>query len=457
MSDIIKEFISEYGPNIVLTGDDISNRASSYWDSSPITAKAIIKPKTTEQISKIIKRCNEVGQIIVTHGGLTGCAKAADTTPDHIAISLENMTKIEEIDEIGGTITVEAGAILETVQQVALEKGFYYPIDLGARGSCTVGGNAATNAGGINVIRYGMMRNHVLGLEAVQADGTIISSMNKVIKNNAGYDLKQLFIGSEGTLGIITRVIVKLETAPKSCQTALVGLNNFSQVTTFLNHMKTETGSRLSAFEVMWGNYYKAVTEPDGHRAPMDRNHPYYVITECTGSSPDSDEVIFMEALESALEKNIIDDAIIPKSDQERQTIWTVRENFEPILKNKPLFLYDVSLPIKYMEDYISQVQKNIATTWPKSHCYVIGHIGDGNLHFMIIPNEDGNNLHEKSNEMVYDPLKGYGGSVSAEHGIGHEKKKWLSHSRTQEEIALMKSIKRTLDPNNILNPGVIF
>ena len=457
MTDFISKLSSEFGEAAVLTGASISNRASSYWDATPISAKAIIRPQTTEELAKIVKRCHDAGQIIVTHGGLTGCAKAADTTSEHVVISLERMNKIEEIDEIGGTITTQAGAILETVQKTVADNGFYFPLDLGARGSCTVGGNAATNAGGINVIRYGMMRNHILGLEAVLADGTIVSSMNKVIKNNAGYDLKQLFIGSEGTLGIITRITMKLETAVNNYQTALVALDDFSSVIKFLMHMKKKTGPRLSAYEVMWGNYYRAVTGENGHTAPMDRGHPYYVITECTGTHEQSDELIFMDALESALENELINDAVIPKSEGERKSIWTVREDFEPILENDPLFLYDVSLPIKNMEKYIEDVQKNISDIWPNAACYVIGHIGDGNLHLMICPMIGDESLHETSNKIVYDPLKEIGGSVSAEHGIGNEKKAWLSHSRSQIEIELMRNLKRSLDPKNILNPGVIF
>lgn len=457
MTDFITKLSEEFGDAAVLTGTSISNRASSYWDATPICAKAIIRPQTTEELAKVIKRCHDAGQIIVTHGGLTGCAKAADTTPEHVVISMERMNKIEEIDKIGGTITVEAGAILETVQQTVAENGFYFPLDLGARGSCTIGGNAATNAGGINVIRYGMMRNHILGLEAVLADGTIVSSMNKVIKNNAGYDLKQLFIGSEGTLGVITRITIKLETAVNNYQTALVALDDFSSVISFLMHMKKCAGPRLSAFEVMWGNYYQAVTGENGHTPPMDRNHPFYVITECTGTHPQSDELIFMDALETALENGLINDAVIPKSEAERKSIWIVREGFEPILENDPLFLYDVSLPLKNMEKYIENVQEAISNTWKDAACYVIGHIGDGNLHLMVCPMTGNESLHEKSNEIVYGPLKEIGGSVSAEHGIGTEKKAWLSHSRSQIEIDLMKKLKKTLDPKNILNPGVIF
>lgn len=457
MIDIVEDIKNTIGENAVLEGSDISNRASSYWDTTPISAKAIIKPKNTDEVSLILKRLNDQKHILVTHGGLTGCAQAANTTPDHIALSMERMNKIIEIDEVGGTITLEAGAILENVQNTVAEKGFFFPLDLGARGSCTVGGNAATNAGGINVIRYGMMRNHILGMEVVLADGTILSSMNKVIKNNSGYDLKQLFIGSEGTLGIITKLIVKLESSPKSKETAIAALNSFSNVIRFLNHMKKEASSSLSAFEVMWGGYYDAVTIEGEHKAPISRNAPYYVITECTGTNPDHDQDAFISTMEKAFDEDIIQDAVIPSSEQQRIEIWNVREGFEPILTNDPIFLYDISLPIIHMEEYVREVETNIAKTWSNSDCFVIGHIGDGNLHLFICPKEGDETLHHKSNEIVYDPLKRFGGSVSAEHGIGIEKKGWLSHCRSDTEIILMKTLKKTLDPNNILNPGVIF
>ncbi len=457
MGEFLEKLISDFGNKTITTGDVLANKASSYWDPTPIFAKGMARPSSTEELSQIVKCCNEQGQIIVTHGGLTGCAQAANSTKDHLIISLERMNAIEEIDEIGGTITVQAGAILENVQKAVAEKGFYFPLDLGARGSCTVGGNAATNAGGINVIRYGMMRNHILGLEVVTADGTILSSMNRMLKNNAGYDLKQLFIGSEGTLGIVTRLVIKLETASKSTQTALCALDNFGSVINLLQHMKKKTGPRLTAFEVMWGTYFDAVTEEGFHKSPMNRGYPYYVITECSGSNPETDDAIFMSAMEDALETNLIRDAVIPKSEAERNSVWIVREGFEPVLTNKPLFLYDVSLPIKDMESYIDQVHKSLQETWPEMVCYVIGHIGDGNLHLMVCPREGDDSLHDLSDQLVYGPLKEIKGSVSAEHGIGHEKKKWLSHSRSAEEIELMKLLKRTLDPNNILNPGVIF
>jgi len=329
-----------------------------------------------------------------------------------------------------------------------------FPLDLGARGSCTVGGNAATNAGGINVLRYGMMRNLVLGMEVVLADGTILSSMNQMLKNNAGYDLKQLFIGSEGTLGVITRLVVKLSPKPVTCYSALLALEDFDAVTALLQKTRRDLADTLSAFEVMWGEYFKGVTGEEGHRAPLRRDHKYYILIEAEGGDPETDEDRFNRALESCYEAGLIVDAVIPKSEAERRALWDIRENFEPILDPKPVFLYDISLPIIEMDDYVNSVKKALKEKWLDCEFYVLGHIADGNLHFFIRPNAEHDMLHYACDEIVYGILTKHRGSVSAEHGIGVEKIDWLSHSRTQEELELMKLLKRTLDSKNILNRG---
>jgi FAD/FMN-containing dehydrogenase len=362
------------------------------------------------------------------------------------------MNAVEEIDPIGRTATVQAGAVLQHVQETVAEHHLLFPLDLGARGSCTIGGNIATNAGGINVIRYGMMRELVLGLEAVLADGTVISSMNRMLKNNAGYDLKQLFIGSEGTLGVVTRAVLKLKEAPAGEYTALVALRHFDDVTGLLKFMERKLGGQLNAYEVMWGNYFKAVTEPGYHRAPMDRDHPYYVVMEAAG-----DAEPFMAALEQAAEDELIVDAIIPKSQAERDAIWGIREDFEAITNIHPTFLYDVSLPIMHMDEYTRRVASGLEKRWPGCCCYVLGHIGDGNLHFFVQPGFGDMSLHPESDREVYGPLTDFGGSVSAEHGIGLEKKGWLPSSRSEPELELMRHLKRSLDPRNLLNPGKVF
>jgi FAD/FMN-containing dehydrogenase len=456
MTDLIAALRGASSDDAVLDSGRIADRATSYWNNAPMRAAALVRPRTTAELSAVLKLCNERGQSVVTHGGLTGCVEGAITRSDDVVISLERMNAIEEIDAIGRTATVQAGVVLQKLQQTVKEQGLYFPLDLGARGSCTIGGNVATNAGGINVIRYGMMRQRVLGLEAVLADGTIVSSMNRMLKNNAGYDLKQLFIGSEGTLGIVTRVIVQLEEAPISRNSAMLALDSFAQVTALLKLLQRRLGGQLCAYEVMWGEYFHTVTSPGRQRAPMGRDHAYYVMLEAEGAQPESDEAAFVAVLEDAMEQELIVNAVIAQSESERRALWEIRENFEAVFLNKPIFLYDVSLPIRDMDGYIREVQQRLKQRWPDSICNVIGHIGDGNLHLFVHPGVAGEGLHTQSDDDVYAPLQAIGGSISAEHGIGTEKRARLPISRSAIEIELMRTLKRSLDPNNILNRGKV-
>ena len=437
----------------MLTGTDVAARATSFWNEAPMQARALVLPRTTDEVSGILRCCHAAGQPVITHGGLTNCVAAVEAGADDIVLSLEKMNRIDEIDPVGGTATVEAGAILQTVQETVAERGLRFPLDLGARGSCTIGGNIATNAGGINVLRYGMMRNLVLGLEAVLADGTVVSSMNRMLKNNAGYDVKQLFIGTEGTLGVVTRAVLRLFPQPASRNSSLVALETFESVTDFLALLRDDLADTLSAFEIMWGDYYSAVTGENGHRAPLARDYPYYVVFEAEGSDARIDDDRFEAVLGKALERDIIVDAVIPKSAAEARAIWEIREDFEDVLEPAPVYLYDVSLPIRDMAGYVAAVKAKVRARWPRGACYTIGHVADGNLHFFVRPNEPGD-FHAASDECVYEPLAKVGGSISAEHGIGTDKTRWLPHSRSAAEIGLMRSLKSALDPTNILNPG---
>jgi FAD/FMN-containing dehydrogenase len=456
-ADLLAGLKSIVGESGVLPSEALQQRARSYWDAAPLEARALVRPRNTEEVSRVLALCHRMDQPVVTHGGLTGCVEGACVDAAELVLSLERMASIEEIDPIGRTATVQAGVVLQTVQEAADAEHLFFPLDLGARGSCTIGGNVATNAGGLNVIRYGMMRELVLGLEVVLADGTVVSSMNHMLKNNAGYDLKQLFIGSEGTLGVVTRVVLKLKEASVSSNTALMALPDFTAVTRLLKHMERGLGGALSAFEVMWGNYFRSVTEPGWHTAPMDRDYPFYVLIEANGANPDADDALFMAALEAAAVTGIVLDAVIPKSEGERDALWSIREDFEAILQNEPVFLYDVSLPIRHMADYIEQVENGLSRRWPQGQSFVIGHVGDGNLHLFVLPGTGDASLHAHSDQAVYEPLAQYGGSVSAEHGIGLEKKHWLESSRSKAEIALMRRLKQSLDPKNLLNRGKIF
>jgi FAD/FMN-containing dehydrogenase len=436
-----------------------AQRARNYWDSTPLQARALVRPRTTEEISTLMKMCFEEGQSVVVHGGLTGVCDGDRATSNDVVVSFERMNKIEEIDTVGRTVTVQAGCTLQALQSAVEREGLYFPLDLGARGSCTIGGNLATNAGGTNVIRFGMMRAQVLGLEAVLPNGTVISSMNRMLKNNTGYDLKQLFIGSEGTLGLITRAVLALKEAPSSMNTVLVALDRGEHLAALLKLMDRSLGGMLSSFEAMWGDYYRAVTEPGWHTAPLERHHAFYVVIEAQGADQDDDTRRFNAAIEQAFEAGLIVDAVVPKSGAERMHIWNIREDFEALRQEKPLILYDVSLPIRDMLAYVEEVVANLRRLWPASRFYALGHIGDGNLHFFVAPRVDdskGADLHALCDACVYQPLHRFHGAVSAEHGIGLEKKAWMPVTRTKAEIDLMRLLKRTLDPRNILNPGKV-
>ncbi|MFB9866742.1 FAD-binding oxidoreductase [Vreelandella sulfidaeris] len=446
------------GPAHVLTGDDVTSRREDWMTGAPCQAGAIVRPADTEQVAAIMAACHQRRQPVVTHGGLTGLVHGAEARPDELVISLERMTAIEEIDPIGGTLTVQAGTPLQRVQEAAKEVGLQFPLDLGARGSCTIGGNIATNAGGVRVIRYGMMRQQVLGLEAVMADGRVVSSMNRMLKNNAGFDLKQLFIGSEGTLGIVTRAVLRLQPPTPSEQTALVACPSFEALTGLLSIMGKALGGSLGAFEVMWQNHYRLLTDTlNRHTPPIATEHPFYVIIESLGSDAERNATQFSEALESALESELIVDAVIAQSATQRDGLWAIREDIEGLVKGlAPVLTFDVSLPIAEMQRYTDALESQLKKRWPASRLVVFGHLGDGNLHISITVGSNDSAVRHEVEAMVYQPLAVLGGSVSAEHGIGLEKRPWLSTCRSSAEIELMQSLKQALDPLNLLNRGKV-
>jgi len=459
MTDILETLKERLGADGVLDARASSLRARNYWDSSPLEALALVRPRSTEEVSQIMQLCHALGQTVVVHGGLTGVCDGDRSTCDDVVISFERMTEIEEIDVVGRTVTVQAGCTLQALQVAVEHAGLHFPLDLGARGSCTIGGNVSTNAGGVNVIRYGMTRALVLGLEAVLPDGTVISSLNRVLKNNTGYDIKHLFIGSEGTLGVVTSVVLALRESPVSVNTALASLDDGEHIAGLLKLMERRLGGTLSSFEAMWGDYFRAVTEPGWHTSPLDRNHPFYVVLEARGPDQGDDTRRFNAAIEQAFEEGLIVDAVLPKSGAERERIWAIREDFAAILEHKPLFLYDISVPLRHMLTYVNEVAANLQRRWPRSVLHVLGHVGDGNLHFFIspgTPSPDIKAAHAIADDIVYDPLPKFHGAVSAEHGIGLEKKSWMALSRSAAEIELMRILKRAIDPKAILNRGKV-
>ena len=443
---------------LLLDQEVTSRTAGGLHTEEPIQARLIVRPQSTDEVSKILSVCNEQEQPIVVHGGVTGLVYGTRTSEDQIILSLERMNKIEEVDLIGRTMTCQSGVTLQDIQERAEELDMIFPLDLGARGSCSIGGNVSTNAGGNRVIRFGMTRDSVLGIEAVTPDGTILSSMNKMIKNNAGYDLKQMFIGTEGTLGVVTKCVLRLREAPISQNTALVGINDFSSIIKFLKYIDSGLGGNMSAFEVMWKEFYDMVTNSIDKKAlPLKPNIPYYILVESMGSNQTKDQEHFESLLSNALEESMIVDAVLAKSEKERMGLWSLRDDVEKQSQFGPTLMFDVSLPISQMEEYVANVNNNLNKYWKNFNFIVWGHLADGNLHLVAGVGDLQEKTIKKIERSVYDPLELIGGSVSAEHGIGIEKKPYLHLSRTKEEIDYMKRLKKTFDPKMILNPDLIF
>ncbi len=451
MTDVVGALKESLGEDCVLTGDAVSDRASGIWRSDPIQAKAIIRPRNTEQVSQALAICHAHDQSVVAHGGLTGLVESAIASPDDVALSLERLNQIEEINAVDRTMVVQSGVVLQTLQETAEEHGLMFPLDLGGRGSCTIGGNISTNAGGNRVIRYGMTRDMVLGLEAVLADGTVVTSMNQMIKNNAGYDLKQLFIGTEGSLGVVTRAVLRLREKPSELSTLFVAVDEFARLPEFLKHMDSSLGGCLSAFEVMWNNFYTLVTtEPATNQPPISQEYPYYVLVEAMGADNERTEA----ALAEAYEQGMIVDAVVAQSEGQRQQLWAMRDDVVQTFRYAPNYAFDVSMRISRMEDYVDEVNKRLNAKYDEVHNFTFGHMGDGNLHLVVSVGESDRKGVEAC---VYEPLADISGSVSAEHGVGLEKKPYLGIARNDTEIELMRTLKRALDPKGILNPGKIF
>ncbi len=439
----------------MLTGEAVRNFEFAWKTHDSCNAKAIVYPASTDEVAAILRLCNEVKQTVVPFGGLTGLVQGCQTSSDDIALSLAKMNQIQELDTTAQTMTVQAGVTMQQAQETADAEGLFFPVDIGARDNCMLGGNVATNAGGTKVIRYGMMRDSVLGLEVVLANGTIISSMNRYIKNNSGFDLKHLFIGTEGVLGIITRIVFRLGVKPKSHNVALLACKSFDDVVAILKKSRKSLGSALCGFEVMWGSFYKKAVKPVGPLdSPLAIDYPLYAIVESMGTSPDADDRDFESEMSDIFEGELALDGVIAKSDKERQSIWAIRGEVEWLVSEA--FNFDVSLRSADVGQYVEQVSEKIVKDVPDAYVAGFGHLGDNNIHISVLAVGCKTTYSEVIEKHVYESLIPFGGAISAEHGIGLEKKSYLSISRTPEEIDLMKSLKKMMDPKNILNPGKV-
>ena len=454
MNNLIASLVELLDSSTVLTGADISEKYHADWSGAdPCQPLALLKPKTTQQLSEIMALCHEHNQPVVIQGGLTGLAGGATPQSGEIAISLERMNGIEELNATAMTVTALAGTPLQVLQDMADDNDLFLPLDLGARGSCNIGGNVATNAGGTEVIRYGMTRSMVLGLEAVLADGTVINGMNKMVKNNSGYDLKHLFIGSEGTLGIVTRVVLQLQPKSRSSHTALCALNSYQSVTKLLVELKRSLGSGLTGFELMWDSYYSKVLEVLPNLAsPFQEKHAYYLLLEYKDNNQALGAERFESALFEQLESGLIDDALIAQSHQDADKFWQIRDGIGELFQVLgPVSNQDVSLPLEQIGPFADDLDQRLKAKYDNIGVLLFGHIGDNNLHVCAYTGRD----EDKSriNEDIMLMIGEYAGAITAEHGVGVLKRDFLALSRTPSEIALMKTLKLAMDPKGILNP----
>jgi len=446
------------GADEVLDGSAVDDRYLHDWVVPMAGGRplALVRPRTTEDVAAVLRVCNDARIPVVPQGGLTGLAGGATPTDGCVVLSLELMSGVEELDDAAQTMTVLAGTPLQTIQEAAREAGLFFALDLGARGSCHIGGNVATNAGGNRVIRYGMTRDLVLGLEVVLADGTVLTSLNKLIKNNAGFDLRQMFIGSEGTLGVVTRVVVRLHPQPRSQSTAFCAVADFDRVLGLLRHARGWLGSTLSAFEVMWPDFYDLMTGPrTGIGAPLPNGAGAYVLMEALGTDAVRDPEHFQEMLGAAVDAGLVGDGVVAHSAAEARGFWAVRDASGEFSRlGWPSLGYDIGIPTRDIGRFVTACREALEARWPSSRVAFFGHIGDSNLH-LHVKTPDGVPLGDV-NQLVYGLVREWAGTTSAEHGIGSLRRPYLAYTRSAAEIAVMKQIKQALDPHGILNPGKV-
>lgn len=411
------------------------------------------RPRTTAEVAAIVADCHLKDRKVTIQGGLTGLAGGAVPADGDVVINLERMNQVEEIDDLEGVMVVQAGATLEQVQDAAANAGWFFPVDLGARGSCQVGGNAATNAGGERVLRYGTMRDSVLGLEVVLADGTVLDSLTRLVKNSAGLDPRFLFIGSEGTLGIITRLVLKLQPPPGPTVAAIAALPDMVSVAKLLRHLKQTLGGMLHAYEFMSQRFVELSASLSGVRSPVDPQSPWAVLIEARGVQGQTVDDQLQAALESAFEAQLITDCAVASSLSDVSSFWRLRQSIPELLTHlKPTVNFDCGLPLKQIPGFVDRVEAALKSRFPKAEHLFFGHLGDNNLHLVTGPHSEQD--MQTVDEIVYGELQGHGGTISAEHGIGFIKKPFLHITRNPTQLDVIRTLKQTFDPKQTLNPG---
>jgi D-lactate dehydrogenase (cytochrome) len=429
-------------------------------------ARLVARPASTEELAELVRICAEGGIGIVPQGGNTGlCGGASPSSADsQIVVSLSRMNKIRAVDPVNFTLTVEAGVVLQTVQNAAESVDCLFPVSLGAEGSCQIGGNISTNAGGTGVLRYGNTREQVLGLEVVLPDGRIWNGLKALRKDNTGYDLKQLFIGGEGTLGIITAAVLKMYPRARDQQTAFCALTGLSSSLAVLGRARNASGDQVTGFELVprIGLTMGAQLVP-GVSDPFDAPHDWYALIELSSSRPDAGLRDILESLlGEAIEAGEVADAVVASSLEQRKALWKIREGIpEAQKKAGGSIKHDVSVPVAQVPAFIERASRAVEAAMDGVRVVPFGHLGDGNIHFNLSqPVDADKNVFvgrwEEMNRIVHDIVVEMQGSISAEHGIGRLKKGELAHYKSSVELDLMRVIKQALDPQGIMNPGNI-
>jgi len=444
------------GSSAVITdGPDLEPYAIDWRKLFPGKPACVVRPSSSMQVAQIVQACREAGIAIVPQGGNTGLAGGAvpDASGGQVVLSLNRMAAIREVDPIGMTIEAEAGCILKVAQDAAAAAGRLLPISLAAEGSATIGGVVAANAGGVNVLRYGMTRNLVLGLEVVLPDGTIANGLRRLRKDNAGYDWKQLFIGSEGTLGIVTAAVLRLLPRPKHSVTALLSVTDPDSALRLLELVQDELGDQISAFELISQTSLQLVAKHAGLRPPIAEGE-WFVLIEAASSLPGLREAA-ETMLGTAFEREIALDGVIAESGAQAAQLWSLREHVtESEAREGKSVKHDVSVPLTSVPRFLVDAGQALGAGAPGARVNAFGHLGDGNIHYNVLV-EVGHDA-AAINRIVHDVVAAYGGSISAEHGIGQYRVGELERYRTEAEMELARRIKRAIDPQGLLNPGKV-
>ncbi|XP_034235373.1 D-2-hydroxyglutarate dehydrogenase, mitochondrial-like [Thrips palmi] len=417
------------------------------------SSQCVLKPETTEEVSAILKHCNERRLAVCPQGGNTGLAGGSTPVFDEVVISTSLMNAIISFDNVSGVLTCQAGCVLGQLESYLQEQGFMMPLDLAAKGSCQIGGNVSTNAGGLRLVRYGSMHSTVLGLEVVLANGEVMNCLNKMKKDNTGYHLKHLFIGAEGTLGLVTKVAIHCPVSPKSMNVAFLGLDNYERVLEVFKLIKRDLGEILSSCELMDRSSMEAVEENVKLRVPL-KESPFYMLIETSGSNCDHDKEKLSQFLENALEKKLITDEIQASEPSRIKQLFEVREKMgEALFLDGHLYTYDISLKPQDFYSIVHTTREHLKNVPGVLRVNGFGHFGDNNIHLNITSKKYSKDIVNNLEPFVYECTSKLGGSVSAEHGIGLKKTDAVHFSKPPQAIQLMHQIKNVMDPNGIMNP----